>query len=239
MNGKRCVAVGAVLAFVASAAVGQTTVVPNSFTNMAGTSGLNTFIRDLNNPRTGQLLIDSSELAGLSGQLLTGLTFRLWTGATANYPPTDATWTNYDIFLGESVVPTAGTTTFASNVVGSLTQVRSGPLTIPANSFASTGGPPRPFGFEIPISPFLYTGGHLLVEIRHTGSDIVHPAAASYFLDVAGSTATLNRSFTGTGYTATTGALSNFTITRFSYVPAPGTLALLGIGGLLAARRRR
>ena len=41
-----------------------------------------------------------------------------------------------------------------------------------------------PWGFTIPLTvPYVYNGGHLLIEIRHPGSDIVHVAANSHFLD--------------------------------------------------------
>ena len=61
--------------------------------------------------------------------------------------------------------------TFAANVGPGEVQVRSGPLTILAGSFAQGSGsnPPRPapWGFEIPFTtPYTYTGGNLVYTIQ-------------------------------------------------------------------------
>jgi hypothetical protein len=104
-------------------------------------------------------------------------------GATTAYPATNATWTDYTINIGQGVAFGSQTTTFATNFVGAPTTCRSGPLTINAGAFP-LGGPPRPFGAVIPLTtPFTYTGGNLLIEIRHTGSNIVN--STSDFLEVA------------------------------------------------------
>src|SRR5262245_46349816 len=91
-------------------------VVPNAYTNLqASTAGLNTFIRDTGNPRTGQLLINANQLGGIPiGSQITGVTWRLFTGSTVAYPATDATWADYDIFLGQGVPVGTQTTTFAT-----------------------------------------------------------------------------------------------------------------------------
>ncbi|MBX3375802.1 MAG: hypothetical protein KF678_02210 [Phycisphaeraceae bacterium] len=61
--------------------------------------------------------------------------------------------------------------TFASNVVGPQSLVRSGPLIIPAGSLTA-GSSPNVFGFTVSFNePYFYSGGNLLVELRHTGSD--------------------------------------------------------------------
>jgi len=190
---------------------------------LASTIGLNTFIRDTGNPRTGQLLIDANELAGIpSGSSITGLTFRMWTSNPAAFPPSAATWSDYTINIGPGVAFGSQTTTFASNFTAAPTTVRSGPLTIPASSFPA-GSTPNPFGAYIAFTtPYVYTGGNLLVEIRHSGSDIANPA--NTFLEVA---ATSDPNYgvrfwgaTATGSTATTGAQANFTVVQFQ---APGT----------------
>ena len=52
---------------IAIPASAQFVVVPNAYANSAAsTSGLNTMIRDANNPRTGQLLIAASQLTGVN-----------------------------------------------------------------------------------------------------------------------------------------------------------------------------
>ena len=230
-------------ALVASAAA-QTVVVPNAYANtQASASGLNTFIRDVNNPRTGQLLINASQLGAAVGQQIDGLTFRLFTGATVNFPASNATWADYTINIGQGVAFGSQTTTFATNFVGTPTTVRSGPLNIPAGAFVNDPLNPNPFGPLITFNtPYVYTGGNLLIEIRHTGSNITNNAAND-FLEVALTTDPgYNSAFwsaTATGATATVGAQANFTVTQLHFVPAPASLALLGLGGLLASRRRR
>jgi hypothetical protein len=53
----------ATLVSLASTASAQVVVVPNIYTSTAAsTGGLNTFIRDSGNPRTGQLLVNANEL---------------------------------------------------------------------------------------------------------------------------------------------------------------------------------
>ena len=62
---KRCTRLSLALAVAAGSAstvVAQSVVVPNSFAGTAGLNGLNTLIRDSGNPRTAQLLMNSSEL---------------------------------------------------------------------------------------------------------------------------------------------------------------------------------
>jgi len=224
-----------VLAATASADL----VVPNPYaTTLASTSGLNTFIRDTGNPRTGQLLINANQLTSMNiGDQLTGITFRIYSASTVNFPATDATWSDYTINVGPGVAFGSQTTTFATNFASAPTTVRSGPLTMLANSFVGTGTTPHPFGPFIPFStPYTYTGGNLLVEIRHSGSNIVN--VASNFLEVALTTDPgFNTNFwaaTATGNTATTGAVANFTVSQFQVttVPEPSSVALTGLAAV-------
>lgn len=228
---------------LAAAAANAQVVVPNAYaTTTASTSGLNTFIRDTGNPRTGQLLINANQLGVAVGQQIDGLTFRLYTGATAAFPAANATWSDYTINIGQGVAFGSQTTTFASNFVGTPTTVRSGPLVINTGSFGLASPTPNPFGSLIMFNtPYTYTGGNLLIEVRHSGSNIVN--SATDFLECALTTdAGYNTNFwsaTATSNTATTGTAANFTVTQLHLVPAPGSLALLGLGGLFAGRRRR
>jgi len=75
-----------------------------------------------------------------------------------------------NIRLSESVEPSARSLTFANNVVGAQTLVRSGSLTIPTASFKTNPTAPHPFGFLIQFdTPYTYSGGNLLLELRTTG----------------------------------------------------------------------
>lgn len=234
----------ALLSLACGSAASADVVVPNAYASSAASaSGLNTFIRDVNNPRTGQLLINASQLTGALGQQITGLQFRLFTGATVAYPASAATWSDYTINVGPGVAFGSQTTTFASNFAGPATTVRTGPLTIPAGTFGTASPTPHPFGFAIMFStPYNYTGGNLLIEIRHTGSNITNNAAND-FLEVALTTDPgYNNQFwsaTAVGNAATTGAQANFTVTNLIVVPSPAGAAVLGLGGLVAMRRRR
>jgi hypothetical protein len=233
-------ALAALAAAGACAAASADVVIPNANTTVGSTTGLNTFIRDINAPRAGQLLIDPSQLNFGPGEVILGLAFRMYTGATTAFPQPDATWADYTINVGEGVAMGTQTTTFASNFVGAPTNVRSGPLTMLAGTYGVGAVAPaaNPFGPTIMFdTPYVYTGGPLLIEIRHTGSNITNPANS--FLDAVASNPSLYWSATATTYAATTGTAASFTITKLVTIPAPGSVALLGLGGLLAARRRR
>lgn len=212
-------------------------------TPYAPATGLNTVIRDTGQARTAQLLINQNQLGGMQvGSIITGMAFRLWNGAVSTY--TGATWTSYDIRVGEGVAPSLGSTTLASNFVGGSTLVQTGALTMSGFTSGASGSTPNGWCDTITFTtPHVYTGGHLIVEIRHTGSNITNPANA--FAEAVATTGigygTDYRSFTATGNTATTGAQATFTMTKLSYtaVPEPATMAALGLGVAALLRRRR
>jgi hypothetical protein len=219
---------------VASASTG---VVPNGYDV---TSGNGTFLYMVTTPRTYQYLIHSSQLTGFVGQNINGLQWRLLQSATTNWPPTDANFANFDVYIGPGVDPSLRSTTFAANYTSAPTQVRSGSLTLPAGSFPSTGTP-HGFGPVVTFSDYLYTGGNLTIEMRHSGMT-GNTTTASF--DANTSTApgygTLYSALWVGNNNPTTGGQGNFFITQLtaSPVPEPATLVALG-GGLALLLRRR
>ncbi len=189
------------------------TVMPPDYTS---TPGPGTFTGPLTNTaRTYQLLINSSLLTSLVGKELLAISFRLPTSATATWPTSETIYNNYDVYLSGSVAPADRSLTFASNVVGTQVKVRYGSLTIPANAYPY-GSTPNDFGPPILFNtPYLYNGGHLLIEIRHDGSagtsrtnDAITTSTSGY--------GTLFSGCWGSGYTATTGSQGNFSIVRLT-----------------------
>ena len=218
-------AVALVASLTLTSVIEAQVAVPNQYaTTLSGTQGLNTLIRDTGNSRTAQLLIDAAELAGIpAGSSITGITYRMYTGAAAAFPPTNATWADYTISVGPGVALGSASTTFASNFSGAASTVRSGPLTITAGTFTS-GASPNAFGTYIPFTtPYVYPGGNLVIEIRHTGSDITNPAGS--FLEAVDTTnpdyGVRYWSATATGAAATTGAMATFTVIRLDVVLVP------------------
>ena len=169
----------------------QQDVVPNANTS---TGGGGSFLGPLyGSPRSYQYIINENQLTNLIGREITGISFRLLPAASTAWPATTVNYSNYDIYLGSGVAPADRSTTWANNVVGGQTQVRSGNLDIPAASFPS-GGNPNNFGTPIDFHvPYLYSGGHLLVEIRHsaittgaqTSVEALGTSAAGYGTDYA------------------------------------------------------
>ncbi|WP_262148925.1 T9SS type A sorting domain-containing protein [Chryseobacterium foetidum] len=144
----------------------QTTqVIPDS--NVSGT-----FLGPLaNSARTYQMLIDDTQLTPFVGKYLSSISFRLLASATVAWPASDTTFSSYQIYLSDGVDPANRQLNFTANISGTQTMVRSGALVIPAGSLTS-GGDPNAFSYNIMFdTPYLYSGGNLILEIRHTGSN--------------------------------------------------------------------
>lgn len=190
-----------------------TLVIPNAYNSSVGGAG---FLGPLSNAqRTYQILINENQLVALVGQYIDAITFRLLPAAGAPWPASDVSISNYDIYLSESVPPANRSFTFVDNIVGIQKQVRSDSLIIPAGSFPS-GGNPNDFGININFdSSYLYTGGHLLIEIRHTAF-----TGSSSSVDAAGtSTSGYGTDYSACwqgNYSATSGMQGNVAITRIS-----------------------
>ncbi|MBZ0199667.1 MAG: hypothetical protein K8H86_07360, partial [Ignavibacteriaceae bacterium] len=182
----------------------------------ASTAGPGTFLSPLaNSARTYLMLIHENQLTALVGKELKGISWRIPPSATAHWPAAEVVYTAYDIYLSGSVDPSARSLTFADNIVGTQTQVRSGALTIPIESY-TFGKSPNDWGPQIDFSTsWLYSGGHLLIEIRTSGftgtsrsNDAITTATPGYLTQFS--------SCWGSGYTATSGSQGNFAIARLS-----------------------
>ncbi len=221
------------------------TVVPTAAVGVDGNSGTNTPIRSV--ARTLQVILSASELGGISvGDTLEGIAFRL-DKSEISQPPFDLNFASYDIFLGQAALtPTTMSSTFADNYLGGTrVQMRSGGLTMPQASLPF-GGNPNSFGSQIAFNlsggKYTYTGGDLVLEVRHTGN-----AATDFQLDAtlnnAVAAARVGNTSTATIEDATLGPRVPVMRLQFtSMAPEPGSLALLGLGagmGLLVRRRTR
>jgi len=173
--------------------------------------------------RTMQLLINESLLSTFMNQQILGVSWRLPTSATANWPLTDETIADYEFYLGPSVDPAnMDINNFAGNFAGPKMQVRDGSMLIPANSY-TFGNTPNNWGPEMTFildSVYVYTGGHLLIELHQSG------ASTSRSVDALSTSTTgygtLFRACWGSGFTANNGFQANFSIVRISAdVPVP------------------
>lgn len=234
-------AVPTVLALLLAGAAHADVIVPNS---AAGAEGDGSFALTSTGTagRTFQLTIAAGQLAGLVGQQIEAVQWRLNGPGTVAWPPVDANFAAWDIYLGPSVAPSAMTNTFATNFTAPATQVRSGPLTFPAGSF-SFGSTPNAFGPAVNFTtPYLYTGGDLALEIRftqQTGATTQSPLDAILVSGGPGNGWGVDFAGRWTGnYTGVTGNNANFLVTNF-VVPTPSSMALLGLSMCLASRRRR
>jgi len=200
-------------------------VVPPEYENSPGNSAFTSEFATT--ARTMQLLIHESLLTDILNQQILAVSWRLPASASSNWPPSDETISDYEFYLGPSVDPVnMSITDFASNFAGSKMQVRDGSMTVLANSY-TFGNTPNDWGPEMTFildSIYVYTGGHLLIELHQSG------ASSSRSVDALTTSTsgygTLFRACWGSGFTANTGFQANFSIVRISaetFVPVEFT----------------
>jgi hypothetical protein len=233
----RCVLVTTCLVFQSAQVAHAQLTVPNAYETIPGTS---TFLGPLANAgRTYQWLINANQLTSIVGDELTGISFRLPTSATAPWPAGGQSFANFDLYLSESVAPADRSLTFSNNIVGTQTQVRSGSLSI-ADSAYGFGTSPNSFGPVINFTPYVYNGGHLLVELRHTGVSGTSRSVDAIGTTTAGYATDFSACWTGS-YTGTSGSQGNFSVIQFTTqpVPEPALITLISLSGLAVAARWR
>jgi len=206
-------------------------VVPPAFTDVAAG---NTFIGPMAiGERTNQFIMHEDLLTDLVGRELTGVAWRLPSNATSAWPAVDIAYNFYNIFLSESVAPADRSTVFAENVVGPQTQVRGGSLAVGAGAFPF-GGNPNDFGVTIEFAPYLYTGGHLLLEIRHGGNGTASRALEALNTGTAGYGSDYAAVWSGNANAVDGGLAGSFTIMRFTATgDDPGILGDLNNDGIV------
>lgn len=191
-------------------------VVPSNYSGVAGGAS---FLGPLSNAqRTYQMLIHDTLLSGMEGMDIKAITFRLLPSAVANWPAADVSFTNYDIYIGEGIDPAQRHFTFDSNyaVFGVKKRVRFGPLTIPAGSFPF-GGSPTTFGMDINFdSAYTYNGGHLTIEIRHTGFSGTSASVDAAGTSTPGYLVFYSACWVGSYTATTTTSQGNFCIARLN-----------------------
>ncbi len=193
----------------------QYTVVPSDYETTPGPAGFTSEFATT--ARTMQLLIQDTQLTNILNQQIIGVSWRLPASASSNWPASDETIADYEFYLGPSVDPVnMSTTDFGSNFTGPKMQVRDGSMTVLANSY-TFGNTPNDWGPEMTFildSVYVYTGGHLLIELHQSG------ASSSRSVDATTTSTTgygtLFRACWGSGFTANSGNQANFSIVRIT-----------------------
>jgi hypothetical protein len=230
---------------VAGSAAALDGVVPNAF-SAAEAPGVFSLTTNTAGGRTYQFIIGASQLSTFVNSNLTGMAFRINSGG--NWPTLPVTMSFWDIWVGAGVAPNAASNTFASNFLGTPTQVRNGSFSVNPGDFP-TGNTPNNFGpsLNFNLSSYNYTGGDLTILMRFATQSVTGGTTGQSPFDAIAATDTANgwgTLFSGrwsTGSAAVSGGNANFIVTRFSAepVPEPASMAALALGVAYVARRRR
>ncbi len=168
-----------------------------------------------------QVMIAGSILGLNIGDQITGLAYRLdATGPSSSWPDSDVTWSRYDVIMAQAAttVPTMSNI-FSENMLNPV-QVRSGSMTIPAGSFASTALSPNvnPF-YEMIIfdTPYIYQGGDIVIDIIHSWEGIRKNFDGIQLARVDGKVIRTKRA---TSADALAGSNTSYEITKMIVTPA-------------------
>ncbi|MCE9540765.1 MAG: T9SS type A sorting domain-containing protein [Bacteroidetes bacterium] len=188
-------------------------VMPNAY---SATGGTGAFTGPLANAaRTYQWLINANQLTAMVGGNITSFAMRIPTSSVANWPATDVTYTNFDVYIAPSRPPSQRSLTFDSNIVGTKIQVRSGSLLVPANSY-TFGSTPNAFGPAITFTtPYAYSGGDLLIELRSSGFSGTSRTNDAILTSTSGYATNFSACWTGS-YTGVTGSQGNFCVIQLN-----------------------
>jgi hypothetical protein len=221
-------------------ATAATIVAPNVFTSSDAPGATVGVFRGGNADITFQWVFPASDFSTVPlGSPITAIGFRLDLGNTTR-PASPINIAQWNLQLSKSTSASLTLNpTFAANVAPDVVTVRSGPLTIPVNAFPGLQNP-NPF-YDIPFTTsYLYTGGNLLVTLKHTAHSGEQSLISNDADVVSGGRGQSN---SNSGFTATSGDTNifHFPVTRFTFVPEPASLLLVGCGLMpfaLVSRRR-
>ncbi|TWU29981.1 hypothetical protein [Bythopirellula polymerisocia] len=217
----------------AALALSQSVVSPNDFLISQGPVGSAGPFHGSQGISSGDLtfqwLLPKSDFADVPvGSELTSIGFRPQHFNLT--PPTNtvsiAKW-NLQLSSSPRTISTLSTT-FASNIGLDVVTVRSGPLEIQAGSLPITTFPGPNAFFDIPFTTFYkYTGGDLLVTLRHTSHEF---SQGEITVDADRVSNGRGNSVGRSGFNAVQGSVGyyNFPATKFTYVvPEPSGLVLI------------
>lgn len=215
-------------------------VLPPAFANVDGGSG-NLIPLGASTGGTYLALYGANQLSAVPpGSLVTAIQLRLRNAETAAWPPTNASFTQYDIRMAASALtPATMSATFASNMISPVL-VRSGALSLNANAYTAgaSGTTPEAWGPMISFTtPFVYQGGPLAIEFRNSGTTgpIQYANVALSDPDCAGVGTTVSPN-EATGATGLAGVIVRLKVTSPATPFQAGVTKVITLGDVANAR---